>query len=200
MSRKLKKQKKKNSPDTFSKADTKRGKQAISRLALSHGSLPSWPQDLPALWPGEGQDLSQEEDCLTLPAAAKGLLLGPCKCWWQNFKRVHQTDSLLLGSFPLFHPVMISQELIYFSCNKHSLGSHYIPGPVLVLKYKFTEGGGLLWVLSSWWVPPLNPQCPSWREPGTCDPSWSISFLKDFTHQLQRVRISCLLLDHRPYI
>lgn len=45
---------------------------------------------------------------------------------------------------------MISQVLIYFSCNKHSLGSHYIPGPVLVLKYKFAEGGGPVWVLSSW--------------------------------------------------
>lgn len=53
-------------------------------------------------------------------------------------------------SAPLFHPIMISQVLIYFSCNKHSLGSHYIPGPVLVLKYKFAEGGELVWVLSSW--------------------------------------------------
>ena len=143
-----KKKKKKNSPDAFSKADTKRDKQAISRLAHSQGSLPSWPQDLPALWPGEGQDLSQEEACLTLLAAAKGLPLlllllsrfsrvwlcaapwtaayqaspsmgfsrqehwsalpfpspglplGPCKCWWQNFKREYQTDYLLLGNLP----------------------------------------------------------------------------------------------------
>lgn len=52
----------------------------------------------------------------------------------------------------------------------------------------FAEGGGPLWVLSSWWAPVPSPQCPSWREPGTCDPSWSIRVFSKISHISYRGR------------